>query len=175
ALRRRWQEVYLVSRGQRDHLFRFLFFHRMDRREQIVEPAGGGKPEKTFYRLIPPVEDGKRKIYRHPGKIAPVCDPVPSLQREIEAPLEEVNELVLRWMDMRRNECPRRKRRMPGKRALAQRFRNVSLPQNIPGNAFDAGTGLRDACGQRLHWPSPITVLMPPPRPRLMQRSVIQP
>src|ERR1043166_4747767 len=69
-------------------------------------------------------------------------------------------------MDMRRNERPWRKCRMPGKRTLAQRFRNISLPQNIPDNAFDAGIGLGDACGQCLHCVPPILFMMPLPRLR---------
>src|SRR5262245_32721324 len=161
ALRRRWQEVYLVSRGQRDHLFRFLFFHRMDRRKQIVEPSCGRNPEEAFHRLIRLVEDAMRNIHRHSDEIARLRDHVLAIEEQIEAPLEEINELVLSWMDMRRDKRPWRKCRMPGKRALAQRFRNVSLPENIPDNAFDAGTGLGDACGQRLHSVPPFMFLMP--------------
>src|SRR5262245_54324557 len=146
----------------------------MDRREQVVESAGWRNPEKAFHRLIGLVEDAVRNIHRHPDEVARLRHDIPALENEIKTSLEKVDELVLRWMDMRRDECPRGKRRMPGKRTLAQRLRNVSLSQNIPDNAFDAGTGLGDACGQRLHLSSPITGLMPPPRLRLMQRSVVQ-
>jgi hypothetical protein len=64
---------------------------------------------------------------------------------------------------------------MPGKRTLAQRFRYVSLSQNIPDYAFDAGTGLGNACGQRLHFRPSDPVYDATAEARLMQRDLVQP
>src|SRR5262249_29634033 len=102
------------------------------------------------------------------------CHNLLTVEKEIETPFEQVDELILCRMDMRRNECFGRKGRVPGKRTLAQRFRNISLAQNIPDNAFDARTGLGDTCGQRLHSFPPSPLVMPLPRLRPMQRSVVE-
>src|SRR5262245_29111094 len=116
--RRRRQEVDFVTRGQRNHLFRLLLFHRMDGLEQIVKPSGGRNPEEALHRLIGLVEDAVWNIHRHPDEIARLRDGILAVQEEIKTSFEKVNEFVLRRMDMWRNECLWRKRCMPGKRAL---------------------------------------------------------
>src|SRR5262249_50046173 len=110
----------------------------MDGLEQLVKPAGGRNPEETLHGLIAFVEDSVRTVHRHADEIARLRHNLLTVEKEIETPFEQVDELILCRMDMRRNECFGRKGRVPGKRTLAQRFRNISLAQNIPDNAFDA-------------------------------------
>ena len=42
------REVDLVTRGQCDHLFRLLFFHRMDRQRTVRRVCGLAKPRKSI-------------------------------------------------------------------------------------------------------------------------------
>src|SRR3954451_24457738 len=55
-------------------------------------------------------------------------------------------------MDVGRHEGAGRKNGVPGKRILAELFRHVGLPEDIPDDAVDAGIGLGDACGERLQY-----------------------
>ena len=140
-----------MTRGQCDHLFRLLFF-RMDRQRQFVESAGW-RNQKAFHCLIGLVEDAVRNIHRHPDEVARRAD-ILAVENEIKTSLEKVDELVLRWMDMRRTN-------VPGEVcARKTNFRStISGHKSVPEysrHAFDAGTGLGDACGQRLHSSSPI-------------------
>ena len=65
-------------------------------------------------------------------------------------------------MDVRRHERAGRKSGVPGKRILAELLGDVGLTEDIPNNAVDAGIGLRDACGERLHYArTPLAGLSP--------------
>src|ERR1700751_2093360 len=150
SLRRR-QKIHFVLGRDRDDVLGLLFFHRMDRPEQVVELARRRHPEETFHRLVRFVEDAVRQFHRQADQTAGGGNDGRALEYKIEAAFEHVDEFVLRRVDVRRHESAGRKRGVPGKRTLAHRLRHVGLAENIPDDAVKAGAGFGYSRCEFLH------------------------
>ncbi len=150
--RRGWrQEHHLVAGGERDHLVRRLLLHAVDRPEQVVQLARGRDPEEAFHRLVGLVENAMGDVHGQPDEVAGAGREVLAVDQQVETALEDVDELVLRGMDMRRHEGARWECGVPGERILAQLLGYVNLAQDIPHDAVDTGVCLGHACRHRLH------------------------
>jgi hypothetical protein len=92
-----------------------------------------------------------RQAHRHADQIARGGCDVPAVDHQIEAALEHVDEFVLRRVNVRRHESAGRKRRVPGKRTIADRLRHVNLAENIPDDVVNAGAGFGYSRRKLLH------------------------
>jgi hypothetical protein len=134
-----------VLGGDRDHIRRVLFLHTVDRPEQIVELARRRHPEKALHGLVGLVEDAVRHVHRQPDQIAGRGNELAPLEYQVEPAVEQVDELVLGRMNVRRHEGAGRKCRVPGKGIFGKLLRHVGLAENIPGNTVDTGPRFSNA------------------------------
>lgn len=130
ALRLRRQEIDLVLRGQPDHLGRIIQVVAL--LEQSAKLAGGSDPKQTADRARRVIKNTMRHLHRQSDQVAGTGARFVASYFYIKLPLEHVNEFILGWMDMWRDETAWRKQRMPSHGRVAVLFERVGLTEDVP-------------------------------------------
>ena len=139
-----WRQKVDVVKGREPKDFRHVG-QSVPRLEQILALSGRRDPEERPGRLVGLVEIAVRNPAWHAYQITSLGDAPHPIKLQRQLPFLHENKLVLGRVNMDRNELIRIAVGFEREDAIADRFREIALAQDVPADAREALSVPRNA------------------------------